>query len=811
MSISGRIETAFQDAAYSARTLRKNPIFAVTAIFVMAVGIAGNTAMFTVIRAVLLKPLTYRDPDQLVRISGGATPARFTEMRASAHSYMGIGAYAGQENLTLTGDSEPEVVRGTRVSANFLQILGASPILGRTFLPQEDAPGRAPVAMIGEEFWKRRFAGDPNVAGKRVNLSGTAYTIIGVLPAHFPFPADGLDVWLTVPAESGNYSPASRLDSPFLSIFGRLAPQVTLEQATAEALVIHHQYALAHPAMLDAKLKAPLRIAPLKEELVANVRSMLWMLFAAVGFVLLIACANVASLLLARAAARSREFAIRAALGATRARITAQLLAESVFLSVTGGIIGVVLALWVLRLLPHMTALNLPRTAEIQFDWTVLAFAAGLSVLTGLLFGLAPGLGASRPDLISGLRASGGTAAHQRSWTALNARGPLVVGQIALSIILLIGAALLIRSVSHLRGVDLGFNPSHLLTMRLSLPASRYDSPQKKDAFYEELLKKLANAPGVRSAAVSMTLPMTSFPGTPVQNAALPPLRLNERPIEVIIITAPGFFTTLQIPLKRGRDFNERDRTGSRRVTIIDEGLARQLWPSYPAGLDPIGQRLFIGGVNPEPAEIIGIAADVHQSLEKNIWPGSVYVSLLQNPPANAMIAVRTEGEPLVFGHVVREQVRSVDHDQAVSDIRTMEELVEAEVGQRQLMLILLATFAGVAVLLAVTGIYGAISYSVAQRVPELGIRRALGAQSGHIISLVMTQGLWLALAGIVLGIAGALALTRVMTSMLFQVSATDPETFAVIALLFLLVALVASYIPAWRASRLDPMASLRE
>jgi predicted permease len=454
------------DLLYAMRTLRKNPLFGAIAILTLALAIGGNTTMFTVIRAVLLKPLEYRDPDRLVRITGGATPARFAEMRAAARTFTEIGAFAGSENLALTGLTEPEVLKATRVSASFLRILGVDPILGRGFLAQEDSPGGPPVAMIGAELWQRRFAGDSQIIGKTVTLSAAPYTVVGVLPSRFQFPFPGVEVWMTGPAEWPAIPPKSRALSPFLTIFGRLKSGLTLDQASAEMKVIHSQYAIAHPTMLDAKPKSPVRVTPMKEELVANVRSMLWMLFGAVGFVLLIACANVASLLLARAASRSREFAVRSALGATRARLIGQLLAESVLLSLAGGVLGVLLAAWSLRAIPRITAFNLPRAGEIHMDWIVLGFAAALSILTGIAFGLAPSVGASRTDLVRVLRASGearGTAVSRRVLVGLTTRGLLVVGQVALSIVLLIGAALLMESVAHLRRVDPGFNPANLL------------------------------------------------------------------------------------------------------------------------------------------------------------------------------------------------------------------------------------------------------------------------------------------------------------------------------------------------------------
>jgi predicted permease len=600
-----------------------------------------------------------------------------------------------------------------------------------------------------------------------------------------------------------------------LNVFGRLKPGVTLAQANAELQVIRRRYALAHPSMLDAKPKTPLEVTPMKDNLVTGVRSMLWMLFGAVGFVLLIACANVASLLLARAASRSREMAVRAALGAARTRLIGQLLAESVLLSLSGGILGVLLAAWCLRAIPLISSFDLPRSAEIHLDGIVLGFAAALSLVTGVLFGLAPSLAASRPDLMRVLRASGDAAnpANQGPGgilAGLNIRALLLVGQIALSVVLLIGAALLIESVSRLRGVQVGFNPSHLLTMRLSLPPVRYDTNQKKVSFFQELIRQVGSAPGIRSAAAGMSLPMMGYAGTPVQDAAKPLLKLNERLIATYMPVTPGYFRTLDIPLRRGREFTDQDTEDAQRVAIVDEALARRFWPEYPSGPDPVGQRLWVGGVNPKPAQIVGIAANVHQSLENSAWPETVYVCFAQNPLPSAMLAIRTDGDPLRFTSAVREQVRALDKDQGISAVRTMDDLVEEEVGQRRLLVILLGSFAGVALMLALIGIYGVIAYSVAQRTREMGIRRALGAQHGDILRLVVVQGFRLAVAGVAIGLAGAYGLTRLMESLLFHVSATDPATFVGVALLFLFVALAASYTPARRATRIDPMAALR-
>ncbi|HSU59533.1 MAG TPA: ABC transporter permease [Bryobacteraceae bacterium] len=807
------LETVSRDLFYAVRTIRRNPGFTVTAVLMLATGIGANTAIFSVIHAVLLSPLEYRDPDRLVDISGGATPVRFQEMKAAAKSFSGLGAFSGQEDLTLSAGVQPEVLKAARVSAGFLQILGVNPLLGRGFLPEEDSPGAPAVAMISARLWQQRFGGNRHVVGKTAMFAATSHTIIGVLPAHFQFPFPDLDVWLTQPSTWPAIDSKSRQLSPFLTVFGRLKPGLSVEQASAEMAVIQHQYAADHPAMLDAKLKSPVRVKPLKAELVANVRAVLWMVFGAVGFVLLIACANVSSLLLARASSRSREFAVRSALGASRTRLIGQLLAESVLLSCAGGGLGLLLAAWTLRAIPSMTAFYLPRTGEIHLNWTVLGFAAALSILTGLLFGLTPSLGASRPDLIGVLRARGEAVNIRMPGTGrigFTARGLLIIGQIALSIVLLIGAALLIESVAHLRGVNLGFNPANLLTMRISLPPLRYNTDQKKAAFFEQLLQRVASLPGIRSATGAMFLPMAGYAGTPVQDAGKPPLRLNDRLIATVLVITPGYFRTLEIPFSMGRDFTERDREGAQRVAIIDENLARRLWPAYPRGLDPVGQHLLIGGTNPQPAEIVGIVAHVHQNIENSAWPESVYISFGQNPLSSAMLAVRTEREPTKFTASVRDQVRALDRDQPISAVRTMDDLVEAELGQRRLLMALLASFAGVALLLALSGIHGVIAYSVVQRTHEVGIRRALGAREGDILWLIVGQGFGLVLAGVAIGIGGAFALTRVMNALLFHVSATDPYTFAGIALLFILVALAASYVPARRAVGIDPMAALR-
>lgn len=806
-------EMMWQDIVYALRWMSKQPAFAITAFLTLALAIGGNTAIFTVTHAVLLKPLPYPNSERLVSISGGATPSRFVEMRAAAHSFAGIGAFSGEENVTLSGLGEPEVLRGARVSANFLDILRVNPLLGRTFRAAEDGPGGPPVVMISERLWQSKFGGSSDILGKAANLSETSYTIIGVLPPHFSFPFADVDVWMTAPSEWPLMPAKTRALSPFLTVFGRLNPSASLIQANAEARVIQRQYATAHPTMLDAKAKKPEQVTRMRDTLVADVRSMLWMLMGAVGFVLLIACANVASLLLAKASSRARETAVRAALGAGRSRLIVQLVTESLVISLAGGIAGVLLAVWALRAIPGITAFQLPRAQEIGFDWTVIAFAFALTIATGILFGLAPALNASRPDLIAALRMTGvatGQRPSRRVPGGLNSRGLLLVLEVSLSVVLLIGTALLLQSVSRLRGVRLGFDSSNILTASISLPTSRYDTNPKKLAFFEQVVERIRSAPGIRTASASMFLPMTGYAGTPVQDASKPLLQLNERPIATVSVVTPGYFQTLEIPMVRGRDFADTDKQDSQRVAIVDEALARRFWPEYPRGQDPIGQHLWVGGSSPHPAQIIGIVGDVHHDLENSAWPMTVYVSFTQSPQSFGLIAVRTASSPAAFAGAIRKQVQALDRDQSVSSVKTMDDLIDEQLGERRLLIDLLGSFAAMALLLVLMGTYGIIAYSVAERTQELGIRRAMGAQRSDILRLIVGQSFGLTLLGVTMGLMAALGLTRLLGTLLFRISATDPATFVAVAALFVCVALAASYFPARRATRIDPAIALR-
>jgi predicted permease len=805
---------------YALRQLARSRGFALTVILTISLGIGLNTAMFSVIRAVLLAPLGYHDPDRLVLFANGATPTRFDQILSSAQSYDGLGAYAsGMENLAFTGEGLPEALKGTRISANFLDILGVQPLLGRSFLPDEDKPGAPAVAMISAKLWQRRFNESQSIIGRPVTLSGTAYTVIGILPPKFQFPFAAADVWLPRPSELSAISPQSRPLSPVLRMFARLKPGVNISQANAELIVIDREYDLAHPGMLDSDKsialfwhRAPDHVERLQDQLVSNVRLKLWLLFGAVGLVLMIVCANIASLLLARATTRSHEFAVRAAIGARRRSIIGQLLIESALLAFMGGILGVALAELSVKGVRGVTAFNLPRSGEIRIDGVVFLFAIVLSLLAGLLFGLAPALSASRADLAGVLRGTGqaaSSAARKIGFVRFNPRSLLVVGQVAISTVLLIAAALLLESLARAYRVDPGFQASNVLTMHVAPSPARYDTEQKRAAFYQALAGQIDSLPGVSSAAITRTLPMTGWAAAPVQVVGRAEVKLNERPLATIQNITPQYFQTMKISLRRGREFTAHDDAEAAPVVIVDESAARHFWPQYPNGPNPVGQHILVGSHSP-PMEIVGVVADIRQAgLTEDPIPG-VYFPALQQPPETAMLAIRLAGEPLSYVNSVRSRILALDPEQPVSEIASMDEVVDASQGQLRVMMTLLGVFAAIATIIAVIGLYGIISYSVVQRTKEIGIRKALGAQRENILALVVAHGLRLALGGLLLGVCGAVAVTRLLHGLLFRVSSTDPATYIGIAFLFAVVALAASYFPARRAAGIDPLATLR-
>jgi putative ABC transport system permease protein len=831
------LEALWQDMNYALRTMRKNPGFVTTAVLTLAIGIGANTAIFTVIRSILLKPLEYRDPDRLAYFSIDIASRnthdlsfgidQYRHLKASVQSMESMGVYGRPENLTVSSHGDPEALKAARVSGNFLEVLGISPAKGRSFLPEEDVAGGPPVAMISHGLWMRRFGGDPAISGKPVTIGAIPHVVVGVLPPGFEFPYPGVDIWVPRPNE-WSLLPARYWGLALLNGFGRLKPGLTLQQAETELVTLTKQYTAAHPNPNNSDPSYTMRTIPLKERLVSNVRLMLWLVFGAAGFVLLIACGNLAGLLLARSASRAREFAVRAALGAGRGRLVRQILAESMVVAVTGGIAGVLLARWILTAITSagalgfsgsVNALYIPGSRSFELDSVALTFTVVTSMLAALLFGLLPAFQSSRPDLARTLRGSGAAAGRasagiQRLLFGWNLRDLLVTGQVALSIVLLIGAGLLLQSFARVRGVDPGFSTGRLLTAKVALPLATYDTPPERRTFFRDALAKVEAIPGVQAAAVAMYVPTTVWVRTNVTEVqGRPPLDgADPANYAVVQSVSPSYFQTLGLTLKMGRLFTDRDNDEKAPpVVIVNETFARKLWPDYPK-VSPIGTHIKEGyDKDLGWIEVVGVVADIHQGGLVSAPASEFYLPVALHPLQTGYLIARSSSrDPRVLASAIREQVRAVDPAQSVSDIKTMDEVYEATLGQRRLTLVLLGSFAGVALLLALIGIYGLIAYSVTQRTQEVGIRRALGAQPGDILRLVLRHGLLLALVGGVLGVAGALALTRLIQGMLFGITPTDPATFGIVLALFVAVALAACYVPAQRASRIDPMTALR-
>jgi putative ABC transport system permease protein len=812
-----RLEFFVKDALYALRMLSKKPGFAITAILTLAIGVGGNTTMFTLIRAVVLRPLAYHDPDALVRVSmensrnlATFTPMRYRQLKALTRSFSDLGAYGLPENMMLTVGSESDQLSAARVSANVLMVLGVRPLLGRDFLEEEDTPGGNPVALISVPLWRTRFAGDPGVIGRAAVLNSQPYTIIGVMPAGFEFPVSGIDVWLPRPAEWTGIPAEARDRTASLTGIARLKPGVTVQRASAELAVLNQQYVADNTALPDAKAGATMRVERLADALVAPVRRTLWVLFGAVAFVLLIACANLASLMLARATSRSREFAIRAALGAGRGRLIMQSLTESILLALAGATLAVGLASLTLTSIIQQDAFALPRAGEIRLDVVVLAFTLIIAVLTGVLAAVGPSIRLSQPGLAQALREHGVTFNPSRGvWRRLSSRGLLVIAQVALSIVLLIGAGLLIKSFTRLRRVDLGFQPANVLTMRITLPPARYDNGRKIATFFDDLAQRVQALPGIRYAAVARSLPTLPYQLTALQVAEQPQVAFTERPLGALQTVSGSYFQLMGIALRAGRQFTEQDFKGSRPALIVNETLARRFWPGYKRGQEPIGQHLQLGN-STFPVEIVGIVGDIHEGGPAFPVVPEVYLPTLLSPPQTAYLLVRGEIDSLGLANEARAQVSAADRDLAGSTVKALNELIESAIGRQRLTVLLLGAFAGVALLLAAIGLYGVIAYAVAQRTAEISIRRALGAQTQDILRLMIGQGLGLTMGGVILGVGGALALTPLMRTLLFEVSGTDPGTFAAIIALLLVVAFGASYLPARRATRIDPVRALR-
>ncbi|MFL6232025.1 MAG: ADOP family duplicated permease [Thermoanaerobaculia bacterium] len=806
-----RLAELGQDLRFAGRQLWKSPGFTLVAVLTLALGIGATTAIFSVVYGVLLRPLPFEEPGRLVRpyfvdpageTHGAFSPPNFLDFKAASRTLAGL---TSVENGTLNlsgGGSQPERLQAALVGANFFKVLGIPPIKGRTFAPGEDRPGAPRVAVVSEKLWRQRFGSDPGLVGRSLTLDGQPYAVIGILRKGAQLPS-AADVW--VPKVFSAQELKQR-GAVYFAAIGRLAPGATLRQARAEADVLGHRLATQYPKA-NASYFQTMTVDSLEERMLGDTRKPLMILLGAVGFVLLIACVNVANLLLVRAAAREGEIVIRAALGAGRGRIVRQLLTESLVLALAGGAAGVALASWITRTLVALGPRGIPRLEQARVDGTALLFALGISLLAGVLFGLAPALQTSRTDLSGVIRE--GTRGSKGRGT--RARGLLVVVEMALAVVLLAGAGLLIRSFSRLQNVDPGFRAGHVLTFKVTLPQGKYPDDPRVRAFTSALLERAAALPGVTAAgATAFGLPLSgedeSLTFTVAGRPPAPPGK--EESIRIATVT-PGYFKLLGIRVTRGREFLPQDRDGGQPVVMINEAAARQFFP----GEEPLRKRVEIGwrvnGV-PHGGEIVGIVADFKQdALQREVEP-QLFMPYDQTPVEALSVVLRSSGDPGALAPEIRPVVRALDPDLPVYELQPLAESVAGSTSQSRFYMLLLGGFAVIALLLAAVGIYGVIAYAVRQRTQEIGIRMALGASRDRVLRMVVGQGMVLALVGAVAGLLGALVATRGMRSLLFEVSASDPATYTGVALVLVAVAAVAAYLPARRAARTEPNLALR-
>jgi predicted permease len=794
-----------QDLRYGARMLAKKPLFTIVAVITLALGIGANTAIFSVVNAVLLRALPYNNPDRLIVLStitpsGDPDALSIPEAKDYSNQMQSLEDLVSfqSQSVNVTGSDRPDRVRGGFVSANFFKFFNLTPIAGRTFVEGEDQQGAPKQAVVNEKMWRERLNGDPNLESKKLILNGEPYSVIGVVPATFKEPMDAdVEVWMPqayFPGTSG------QRDSRSLFVMGHLRQGVNLAQAQAEAATIASQLAQAYPKENTAR---GAKVEYFRDLMVSGIRPMLWLLFAAVGVILLIACANLANLLLARGLARQREIAVRAALGASRWRLIRQLLTETTLISLVGGAGGLLLAHWGLYALLKLPQ-NFVRTEDATLDTRVLLFALTVSVLTGWVFGLVPALQLARPELQSFLKEGARGSGEGAKWNRV--RGAFVVAQVALSLLLLVSAGLLIRSFDKLLRVNVGFKPEQLLSLEYRLPRTKYNEPTSQWNFHRQVVERLQQIPGVQSASLVRGLPFSGNGGTTAITLPdrEPPSKGMEP--EVMFNTAmPNYFETIGIPFIKGRLFNNQDQVNTPSVLIINETMARKFWPNQ----DPLGKQVkFVQ--DGTMGTVIGVVGDAkHYWLEEESRP-QMYAAYSQQPGIFATVVMRTSVEPLSLAETVRQAIWKVDSDQPMWKIRTVEFLVNRSVADRKFLLALMGIFAALALLLTMIGLYGVISYLINQRTQEIGIRMALGAQAGDILRMVLKQGMTLVLIGVGIGLLGAIALTRVMSSLLFGVTAKDPMTFAAVATLLAVVAFVACYIPARRATKVDPLIALR-
>jgi putative ABC transport system permease protein len=807
------MHSLLQDVRFGARTLRNSRGFALAAIMTLALGIGANTAIFTITSAVLLKPLPFPDPGQLVTLDARQKDGvsrccdlMWSDMvRADSRSFSAT-AVGAVDNFSLSGRGEPQEVPAGRISPGFFEMLGVEPQLGRTFSQEEGRPEGKPVIIISDSLWRTRFGSDRNVIGQTITLDSTPYTIIGVLRAGVQFQLLGApEVWTPRYFEHTLFTPQRlRQGVGYLSLFGRLRPGVSREQALAEMQLLFQRYRKENPAAPSADPGVSVVVTSLEDSLVANIRPSLLVLSVAVGALLLIACANVAGLLLSRALARRKEIAVRTALGARRSMVIRQLLTESVLLSLVAGALGLGLSLLATRSLATLAGNNLPQGIPIAVDGPVLAFAIALSLVTGVAFGIFPALQLSRTDVNSALRDQGRGSAGGHSSAQL--KSVLVVGQVALTMLLMIVAGLLMRSFGKLLLVDPGFDPDNVLTMNISLPTVKYADKTKQVGFWDDLLRRISALPGVRSAAISAALPTIPKRITPVLPEGQPEVPLAERPFLIIEAVSPRWQETLHVPLRAGRVFTDADNAQAPPVIMVNQSLAKRYWP----GQNPVGKHILIGR-QPAASEIVGVTADTKNSGLAQPTAPQIYLPFAQLPWGNMNLFVRTAADPHAMIAAVRAQVSAVDPDQPVTAVQTVGELMDDSRAQPRFTMFLVAGFSITALVLAVLGIYGVLAYSVAQRQQELGIRLALGAERSHIFRLVVGQGLTLTLIGTMIGLIAALGLTRVVSSMLYETGARDLATFALAPLAFLVIAFLASYVPARRATQVAPTEALRQ
>jgi putative ABC transport system permease protein len=811
------MNTLLQDIRFGVRMLLKSPSISIVATIALALGIGANTAIFSVVNAVLLRPLPFPDPDSLVAVfetvpqrgmlRGSHSYPNFFDVRAQNTVFERLASYHGS-NFIMTGRGEPARLQGEVVTADLFPLLGVAPTLGRTFHADEDKPSDARVVVISHSLFRKHFGEDPSILNEVITLDGRGYTVVGVMPPGFEFPIqnDPVDLWTTIAIDAAGSSPVTnQRGAHFLRVIGRLKPGVAPEQAQADLTAIGARLEQQYP---DENTNRSLRHESALSALVGEIRPMLLILLGAVACVLLIACANVANLLLARATSRHKEMAIRSALGASRIRVIRQLLTESVLLSLCGGAVGLLLAVWWSDLLIALGKDDIPRAVQVGIDFRVLGFTLGVSLLTGLIFGLAPAFHSSKSELVDALKEGGrGTSEGGRR---NKMRSVLVVSELAIAVVLLVCAGLLLQSLWRLRSVNSGLQTENLLTFNVGLPEVEYKF-DRQTQFFIDLKSRLEATPGVQAASTIYPLPLSGDRFSISFEIEGRPMEPKDHPSADFFTTGVGYFRAMGIPIIKGRDFEDRDKHGSTPVIIITDTFARQHFPNE----DPIGKRIKPGissieGEKSTMREIIGIAGDVRNRNLNTEARAAYYVPHTQIPFSQMVAVAKTTSEPRSLIPAVTKVVAGMDQDVPLFDVKTMEEYLSASVAAPRFSSTLLSIFAAVALVLTVVGLYGVMSYSVAQRTNEIGIRLALGAQSRDVLLMIVKQGGWLIVIGLAIGLAGAYALTRLMASLLFGVTAKDPFTFVAVAGLLAIVALLACYVPAWRATKVDPMEALR-